>query len=83
MRAGRFACWHCQRVIYTSQSCDLIDRMWRKQSKVESLLDDAWTRPIGMRQRTYVGLLETLENCEERRDTAFDIRVMQLLGLQF
>lgn len=61
----------------------LDDLMWRKQSKAESLLDDGWTRPKGMRQRTYDGLLETLENCEERRDTAFGIRVMQLFSHQF
>jgi len=83
IRAGRFACRNCQRVSYSSQSCDVIDRMWRNQSKLESRLGDGWTRPKGMRQRTYDGLLETLENCEERRDTAFGMRVMRLFGHRF
>ena len=34
--AGRFACRHCQRIAYTSQSGDPIDRTWRKQAKAEA-----------------------------------------------
>ena len=71
MRAGRFACRHCQRVSYSSQSCNLMDRAWRKQSKLEARLGDGWTRPTGMRLKTYDRLLQELVTCEAQRDEAF------------
>lgn len=37
----------CQRVSYSSQSGDLIDRTWRKQQKLEARLGANWTRPKG------------------------------------
>lgn len=71
MRAGRFACRQCQRVSYSSQSCDLMDRIWRKQSKIEARLGDHWQRPKGMRLKTYGQLIDKLADCEDRRETAF------------
>lgn len=71
MRAGRFACRHCQRVSYSSQSCDLLDRMWRKQEKIEVQLDPSWQRPKGMRLKTYDRLMQVLLACEERREQDF------------
>lgn len=71
MRAGRFACRHCQRVSYSSQSCDLLDRLWRKQSKIEGRLGNHWKRPKGMRLKTYGQLIDQLADCEDRRETAF------------
>ena len=71
MRAGRFACRHCQRVSYSSQSCDLLDRMWRKQTRIEARLGEHWQRPKGMRHHTYDRLLDQLEVCEQRREDAF------------
>ena len=71
MRGSRFACRHCQRVAYTSQSSDLLDRMWRKQSKIEARLDAHWQRPKGMRSKTYDRLIERLLTCEDRRERAF------------
>lgn len=83
MRAGRFACRHCQRVSYSSQSDDMLDRMWRKQAKLEARLCDGWTRPKGMRQFTYERLIAALANCEERRDGAFCEIAARLLGRDF
>ena len=80
MRAGRFACRHCQRVSYSSQSCDLLDRMWRKQAKLEARLGEGWTRRKGMRLPTYERIIETLVNCEERRDDAFCVVAARLFG---
>ena len=80
MRAGRFACRHCQRVSYSSQSCDLLDRMWRKQSKLEARLGEYWGRPKGMRQRTYQALLDRLHDCKVRRDSAFVETAVRLFG---
>ena len=71
MRAGRFACRLCQRVSYATQSGDLMDRMWRKQSKIEARLGVHWQRPKGMRYKTYTRLKHVLLICEERREQAF------------
>ena len=83
MRAGRFACRHCQRVAYTSQSCDMLDRMWRKQSKIETRLDPHWQRPIGMRLKTYDRLMQVVLACEERREDAFASFAARLLSLEY
>ena len=83
MRAGRFACRHCQRVSYSSQSCDRLDGMWRKQAKLQDRLGEGWTRPRGMRQLTYERLIAALVNCEERRDDAFCEIAARLLRHDF
>jgi len=80
LRASRFACRTCQRVAYSSQSCDALDRMWRKQSKLEARLDENWTRPKGMRNRTYEAVLDALDDCEERRNATFVETVARLFG---
>jgi hypothetical protein len=80
MRAGRFACRRCQRVSYVSQSCDALDRMWRKQAKIETRLGDNWTRPKGMRRRTYDGLVDALVDCEDRRNEAFCAMAVRMFG---
>ena len=70
LRAGRFACRHCQRVAYSSQSDDAGGRTWRKQSKVERRLGANWARPRGMHTSTHERLLDLIWQCEERRETA-------------
>lgn len=80
LRAGRFACRHCQRVAYSSQSEDVLGRTWLKQRKLEARLGNDWQRPKGMRLATYQRLLDRLHDCEERRDTAFSERVGRLFG---
>ena len=79
MRAARFACRHCQKVAYASQSCDLLDRLWRKQAKLEASLSEHWLRPKGMRQRTYDAIFAELSNLDERRDKAFTEFAAKLL----
>lgn len=68
LRWGRFACRYCQRVAYASQSEDELGRLWRKQSKIEARLGEYWSRPKGMRQRTYRLLVTALLECEDRRE---------------
>ena len=80
LRQGVFACRHCQRVAYSSQSDDALDRMWRKQAKIEGRLVDNWRRPKGMRQCTFQGLINSLNNCEERREDAFAVFAARLFG---
>ena len=70
LRAGRFACRHCQRIAYASQSEDALGRTWRKQSKAESRLGENWQRPKGMHEATHDRLLSIIWQCEERRDEA-------------
>lgn len=80
LRNGRFACRHCQRVAYSSQSEDVIARMWRKQGRIETRLGDDWKRPKGMRHRTYEHLLERLQSCEEMKDLACSVFLTQFLA---
>jgi hypothetical protein len=80
LRGGRFACRHCQRLTYSSQSEDLLDRTWSKQRKIEARLGENWQRPKGMRQRTYERLWESLMDCERLRDEAFSVVVQRFLG---
>ena len=70
IRSGRFACRHCQRVAYSSQSEDGIGRAWRRQAGIERRLGENWRRPKGMHQTTYDRLVEALLDCEEQRDRA-------------
>lgn len=79
IRWGRFACRQCQRVAYSSQSDDALDRMWRKQQKIEGRLGQYWRRLKGMRRKTYDRLMATLWRCEERRDDAFALAASHLL----
>lgn len=81
MRWGRFACRHCQRVAYSSQSDDELDGLWRKQATLEKRLGKKWQRPKGMRSRTYECLLGQLWGLEERRNRAFALAVSRLMKI--
>lgn len=83
MRAGRFACRHCQRVAYSSQSEDVMDRSWREQGRIESKLGVDWQRPKGMRLQTYERLMNRLADCEMRREKAFCVAAARLFGEKF
>lgn len=80
LRWGRFACRPCQRIAYGSQSEDVLARLWRKQAKIEARLGENWRRPKGMRQRTYARLLAQAEDCDEKRERAFDAMALRLFG---
>ena len=79
LRAGRFACRHCQRIAYASQSGDLCGRTWRKQAKAEAKLGPNWTRPKGMHEKTRERLLSTIWECEEWRDVALARHIGDLM----
>lgn len=70
LRGARFACRHCQRVAYASQSEDELGRLWRKQAKAEAELGKNWSRPKGMHRATRERILAVIWKCEERRDDA-------------
>ena len=70
LRAGRFACRHCQRITYASQSDDALGRTWRRQAMIEAKLGPNWTRPKGMHHATRERLLSVIWDCEEKRNAA-------------
>lgn len=70
MRGTRFACRHCQRVSYASQSEDAVGRTWRKQAQAEAHLGEGWARPKGMHRSTHARLMRVITDCEAVRDHA-------------
>lgn len=70
LRGARFACRHCQRAAYASQSEDEMGRAWRKQRKAEAKLGANWRRPKGMHRATRERLLAVIWECERRREDA-------------
>jgi len=80
MRWGRFACRTCQKVAYSSQSEDALDRTWRRQHRIEARLGKNWRRPKGMRQRTYDRLFARLIDCEERREETIAVMAFRMFG---
>jgi hypothetical protein len=78
LRAGQFACRHCQRVAYISQSLGALGRSWIKQRKIESRLGDNWQRPKGMRQATHDRLMIRLIDCHKQREAALAAFLMRL-----
>ena len=70
LRAGRFACRHCQRIAYGSQSGDVCDRTWRKQAKAGTKLGPNWARPKGMHAATRERLVLIILECEKLRGAA-------------
>jgi hypothetical protein len=79
-RRGNFACRVCQRLAYSSEAEAPIDRLWRKQSKLEAKLTGDGDRPTRMHQRTFERLCERIGEIEEQRDTLFVIGAARLLG---
>lgn len=80
LRGGYFACRRCKRVAYSSQSEDALDRLWRKQHRIEARLGQHWRRPKGMRQATYRPLINELVDLEVRRDSLLSAFVQELFG---
>lgn len=70
LRSGRFICRRCARVVYASQSEDLIGRAWRRQAKLEVRLGEHWQRPKGMHHATRQKLMTAILAREELRDRA-------------
>lgn len=82
LRAGHFACRHCQRIAYASQSDDACARTWRTQAKAEAKLGLGWRRPKGMHESTRERLLTVILDCEERRDIALSTFLTGMLRRQ-
>ena len=79
LRAGRFACRHCQRIAYASQSGDVIDRTWRRQRGAEARLIGGRDRPVGMHRRTFERIKTVIADCEAVRSQALGVAFGALL----
>lgn len=77
---GRFGCRRCMRLAYASEGESPLDRLWRKQRKLENRLGDSGERPKRMRLRTYERICAKIDDIEEAKDAAFCLRAMRLLG---
>ena len=64
---------------YASEAEAPIDRLWRKQSKLEAKLTGDGDKPTRMHQRTFDRLCKRIGDIEEQRDTLFAIGAARLL----
>ncbi len=86
LTSGTFACRHCSKLAYASQSEDAISRLWRKQRKIERRLAgsagewNGWRKPKGMHQTTFDRLRAAIVEIEREKDRAFMMTVMQFFG---
>jgi hypothetical protein len=67
LRSGRFMCRHCGRVVYASQSEDLMGRAWRRQQRLERQLE---RHGKGLHRKTRERIWEGILDCEDLRDRA-------------
>ena len=79
-RWGHFACRRCLNLAYQSEAEDVTGRAWRKQRRLEALLDEHGNRPKRMRWRTYERICERIDECEAVRDAALLPQMLRLLG---
>jgi len=85
-RYGNFACRVCERLAHASEAESPLDRLWRKQRKIEARLVDGEFRPTGMRERTYEALIDRINEIEEQKDVCFFAQLaprMLRYGMQF
>ncbi len=68
LRSGLFLCRKCQDLRYQSQSEDLMTRLWRAQTKIESNLVAGNKKPKGMHLLTFERLRSKIVELEMQRD---------------
>src|SRR3569623_1860609 len=78
---GRYACRKCLRLAYMSEAEGAMDRLWRKQRKLERPLGDEYEKPKGMHWRTYERLTERINDIEQEKDSLFVVYAGRLLGV--
>lgn len=81
-RDGYFGCRCCLRLAYASEAESQLDRLWRKQRKLEARLNwlggEVPDRPKGMRQRTFERIVGQIDAIEEAKDGYFLARLVPL-----
>ena len=83
LRFERFACRHCQRAAYVTQSQDDVARTWRGQRKVEGRLGKEPTsghllRPKGMHRSTFIKLLGKVSHYQNKRAPLLEYLFLRL-----
>jgi len=76
---GYFACRRCLKLGYASEAEGSLDRLWRKQRKLEAKLEENYRKPKWMRRRTYDRIWAKIDEVEERKDHAFYVGAMAIL----
>ena len=69
--SGRYACRKCLKLAHTSESLSALDRLWRKQRKLESRLGPNREKPKGMQWRTLDQIEDQLSAIEFVRVAMF------------
>jgi hypothetical protein len=77
LRRGLFMCRDCSGVAYASQSESNLGRIWRRQRKLEAQLGPDQSRPRGMHWSTFERLLEGIAACEQWRNEALCMFLVQ------
>jgi hypothetical protein len=76
---GYFACRRCLRLGYSSEAEDTIDRLWRRQYKLEARLGAECQKPKWMRMRTYARICAGIDAIEDMKDYAFCVGAVALM----
>jgi hypothetical protein len=76
---GYFACRRCLKLGYSSEAEDAMDRLWRKQRKLEAKSGDSDEKPKWMRMRTYECIWAKIDDVEERKDVVCMAGIMRFM----
>jgi hypothetical protein len=76
---GYFGCRRCLRLGYSGESEGSMDRLWRKQRKLEARLGENYRKLKWMRMRTYERIWAQIDDVEERIDHGFCLRAAAFL----
>ena len=77
---GQYACRKCLNLAYKSESLSPLDRLWRKQAKLEGRLGPDREKPKGMQWRTVDRIDDQLARIESRKGALFGSRFGLLTG---
>lgn len=78
---SRWACRACHNLAYVSESLDSTSRSWRRQGRLESILEENWERPKGMWRRTHERLLEQISAIIDAREAGFVVSWARFLKI--
>lgn len=68
---NRFSCRLCMDLAYPCEAESVTQRLWRKQAKLEALIEPDGRRPKRMHRRTYEGVCDRIDAVEDTRLAAF------------
>lgn len=80
LRTSRFACRHCQKIAYTSQSGGPIERLTHKLHKLRARVEGGKRK--GMRRATYERLMDQACGTEDAVEQRIAARCLALFGMK-